>query len=91
MTFFSAPPREQATRPHQSWERLLTFQVPGLSRLIWKARQWFTARKAERIDDARRIALEAYDQAVRRKDTRKQAERWPAAFQATNEALRGGR
>lgn len=55
-----------------------------------KARQWFTARKAERIAQDRRIALEAYDAAVRCKDTRKQAERWPAAFQATNEALRGG-
>lgn len=58
---------------------------------LLKARQWFTSHKAERIAQARRIALDAYDEAVRRKDTRKQAERWPAAFNATNDALRGGR
>jgi len=51
---------------------------------------WLTSRKAEHLAEARRIALEAYDEAVRRKDTRKQAERWPEAFRATNDALRGG-
>ena len=61
-----------------------------MKRLYCKARQWFTSHKAERISQARRIALHAYDEAVRRKDTRKQAECWPAAFKATNDALRGG-
>ena len=64
--------------------------IRSLKAYAWKARQWFTSRKAERIAQARRIALDAYDEAVRRKDTRKQAERWPAAFRATNDALRGG-
>ena len=64
--------------------------IRSLKAYAWKARQWFTSRKAERISQARRIALDAYDEAVRRKDTRKQAERWPAAFKATNDALRGG-
>lgn len=41
---FSAPPRQKARRARQSSERLLTFQVPGLSRLIWKARQWWFRR-----------------------------------------------
>ena len=61
-----------------------------MTRFLWKARQWFTSHKAERIAQARRIALHAYDEAVRRKDTRKQAECWPEAFRATNDALRGG-
>ena len=64
--------------------------IRSLKAYAWKARQWFTSHKAERISQARRIALHAYDEAVRRKDTRKQAERWPAAFRATNDALRGG-
>lgn len=62
----------------------------SLKAYAWKARQWWFRHKAERIAQARRIALDAYDEAVRRKDTRKQAERWPAAFRATNDALRGG-
>ena len=64
--------------------------IRSLKAYAWKPRQWFTSHKAERISQARRIALDAYDEAVRRKDTRKQAERWPAAFKATNDALRGG-
>lgn len=57
---------------------------------IWTHNQLSPMRQAERIAGARRIALDAYDEAVRRKDTRKQAERWPAVFKATNDALRGG-
>lgn len=99
MTFFSAPPREKARRPHQSSERLLTFQVPGLSRLIAHFRSLRDAKNRQTVEAAwdaahdprkasydRWIAAKAWlEDAQRRNDTR-DAHYWTQAVKRAQQA-----
>lgn len=64
---------------------------------LWKAlsrdrlRREAAQRRLDIIAEDRRKALEALQQAIANRDKRGEGERFPAAFRATNEALRAGR